>query len=462
MQITIEDISPVEKRVEFEVPWGDVAPRLEKAYTQLRRDVRLKGFRPGKVPRAIIEKLYKSQVEQEVARELVELSLVQAIQEKQLQPVAPPAVDRLVIKNGEPFRFSARVEVRSEVSPKDYSGIELKRRVPQISDDQVKSALEQYQRQLTEFKPVEGRSTTADTDVLVIEAAGKVGEHKVKKATSLMLDLSDETAAGVPGLSARLRGIPVEPGEHHIKFTVPADAPSLAGEEVDLHITVKEARERKVPAIDDEFAKDTGEADTLDDLKKKIVSRLTDQENQRIKRELGADLVKELVRRNPFPIAPALVERHAEAIVQRAKMQLMMAGLQEGQIDEAKMKQDFKGEAEQEARGTVLLQAIAAREGIEVTDADVQKRIAEIAAARQENAKKLRGELERNGRLAGLRAQLLEEKTLDLLLTQAKITDEDPERRIVTPDEAQAQGGGRLIVSPEEARAEAEQGSSRK
>src|SRR5262245_36369604 len=115
MQITIEDISPVEKRVEFELPCADVAPRVGQAYADLRRDVRLKGFRPGKVPRDVVERLYKQQVENDVARELVEASLGQAVQEKQLQPVAPPEVQRVELKNGAPFRFSAKVEVKAQV-----------------------------------------------------------------------------------------------------------------------------------------------------------------------------------------------------------------------------------------------------------------------------------------------------------------------------------------------------------
>src|SRR5262245_32452647 len=148
MQLTIEDISPVEKRVEFEVPWNDVAPKLEKAYGTLRREVRLKGFRPGKVPRALVEKLYRSQVENEVARELIETSIGQAIQENQLQPVAPPTVDKMQLKSGQPFKFSARVEVRSEVVPKDYTGIPVSRRPPKVTDEEVANALEGYRRQL--------------------------------------------------------------------------------------------------------------------------------------------------------------------------------------------------------------------------------------------------------------------------------------------------------------------------
>jgi len=456
MQITIEDISPFEKRVDFELPWGDVAPKLDRAYNQLRREVQLKGFRPGKVPRNLIEKLYKNEVEHDVARELVEQSIAQAIRDNQLQPVAPPTVDKLELKVGEPFRFSARVEVRSQVAPKDYIGIELKRRPPKVGDEDIAQALEQYRRQLTEFKPVEGRATTADTDVLAVEVHGKIGEHKVKKNT-VVVDLSDENAGGVPGLAPRLRGVAVDAQNLDVKYRIADDAAvaGLRGKDVSLHVTVKEARERKQPALDDELAKDTGEADTLEQLRTKVRERLIEADKQRIKRELTAEMVKEIVKRNPFPIAPALVDRHAEAILARAKAQLMMAGIdveQEGTgFDLAKMKAELTPEAEQEARATVLVQAIAEREGVTVTDADVQKRIAEMAAARQENMKKLRSELERTGRIHGLRAQIVEEKALDKLLADAKIVDEDPDRLIVTPGEA---AGSRLIVTPDEARAQ--------
>ncbi|MEO8213287.1 MAG: trigger factor family protein, partial [Myxococcales bacterium] len=158
MQITIEDISPVEKRVDFEVPWTDVAPRLDKAYNDLRREVRLKGFRPGKVPRALVEKLYHHQVENDVAKELVESTIRQAIADKQIQPVAPLEVNNYEITAGSPFKFTAKVEVRSQVVPKDYSGIDLKRRPVKVDEDQVTAALEGYRKRLTEYKPIEGRT----------------------------------------------------------------------------------------------------------------------------------------------------------------------------------------------------------------------------------------------------------------------------------------------------------------
>jgi trigger factor len=447
MQLTIEDISPVEKRVDFEIPWSDVEPKLDKAYDDLRREVRLKGFRPGKVPRHIVEKLYRHKVEHDVAQELVEATIGQAIQEKQIQPVAPLEVDKIEIKAGAPFKFTAKVEIRSQVDPKDYSGVELKRRPLKLDEEQVTAAIEGYRKRLTEYKPIEGRTEALPTDLLMVEVHGRVGDNKVKRNV-VGVDLEDKTGGPLPGLADRLQGVSLTATDLEVKYQLPEDLPQreLAGQQVSLRVTVKDAREKKHRALDDDFAKDTGEAETLEGLKDKIRERLKEADGKRIDVELRAQLIKEIVARNDFPIGPALVDRHAGAIVNRALQQLMMAGidvqagLEAGALDIAKMKQEFRTEAEAEARGTILLQAIAEREGITASDADLQKRIAEIAASRNENAKKLRGDMERDGHLAGLRQQLLEQKTLDMLIAQAKIADEDPERLIVTPAEAAALG----------------------
>ena len=456
MQITIEDISPVEKRVDFEIPWGDVAPRLHTAYEKLRREVHLKGFRPGKVPRQVVERLYRNQVEGEVAGELVELSIRQAIDEKQIQPVAPPTVDKLELKQNEPLRFSTRIEVRAQVTPKDYAGVRVSRRPPKVTDEQVAQALEGYRRQHTAFLPVESRDTTADDDLLRVEVHGKVGEHKIKTKT-VTVDLTDENAGGLPGLAPRLRGVPVNASGLELRYRLEDDVAikSLAGKEISLRVTIKEVRGRKVPALDDELAKDTGEADTLDQLKAKVRDKLIDADKQRIRREMASALVKDVVKRNDFPIAPSLTDRHAENIVARVKTQLMLAGIDVeagGGYDHEAMKKEVHAEAEESARASVLLRAIAEREGLQVDAGDLQKRLVELANVRGENVNRLKTELEQSGRIDAVRAQLLEEKALDMLLGQAKIVDEDPDSLIVTPDQV---GGQRLVLTPEEAVAEA-------
>jgi len=462
MQITIEDISPVEKRVDFEVPWHDVAAKLDKAYDKLRREVRLKGFRPGKVPRQVVEKLYKSRVEDDVAREVVEHSITQAVQEKQIAPIAPPTIDKLEMKTGESLKFSARVEIRSQVTPKDYSGVRVSRRPAKVTDEQVDKALEGYQRRFTEFKPVEDRKETAADDVLTLDVHGKIGDHKIKTRT-IQVDLSDENAGGVPGLAERLRGVPVDAQALEVKYQVPVESPvkSLAGKEVSLRVSIKEVRGRKVPALDDELAKDSGEADTLADLRTKVREKLVEGENQRIKREMSVALVKDIVKVNPFDVAPSLVDRYAEDMVMRTKSQLMMMGIdvEAGGFNETEMLKEVRADAESEAKANILVHAIGEREGMEASEGDVQKRIAEIAAARGESSKKLRAELEHSGRIVGVKSQIVYEKTVDMLLAQAKIVDEDPDSLIITPDKA---GAERLIVTPEEAAAETAKHGKRK
>ena len=447
MQITIEDVSPVEKNVEFELPWADVAPKLEKAYDSLRKGVRLPGFRPGKVPRALLERMYKRHVEDEVARDLVEHSLGQAIRENQIQPVAPPTVDELTIKAGAPFKFKARVEVRSQVTPRDYAGVPLNRRPTKVTDEEVDQALENYRRRLTQYKPVEGRTETADNDVVLVELSGKVGEHKLKK-NQVAIDLENDAGGQFPGLASRLRGKPIGGDPIEVSYTMPAEgAPSgteLAGRDVHLHVTIKEAREKQVPALDDELAKDTGEAETLDGLKTKVRERLVETDKSRIKREMSQTLIKELIKRNEFPIAPALVDRYAQLIVNRAKSQLAMMGVDVEAFDDDRMRVEMRSEAEEEARGAILIQAIAEREGITSSDADLQKRIAELAAARNENAKQLRADLEKNHGIPQVEAQIREQKTLDMLISQAKITEGEAEPSlIVTPDEARREAGAK-------------------
>ena len=442
MNITIEDISPVEKRVEFELPWTDVAPKLDKAYGALRRDVRVAGFRPGKVPRGVLEKMYRQQVEEEVARNLVESSLGQAIQENQLQPVAAPTVDKLELKAGAPFKFSARVEIRAQVTPKDYSGVPLTRRAAKASDEQIDAEIDGLRRRLTEYKPVEGRAQTEANDVVLVEVSGRVGEHKLKHRTAAV-DLTEEDGGPLPGLASRLVGLAIGADPVEVKYTIAADTKQaeLAGQNVDLRVVIKEARQKQVPSLDDEFAKDTGEADTLAALRDKVRERLLESDRQRVRSELSQQLVKELIKRNEFPIAPALVERHAQSMVARAKRQFQAAGLDPQQMDDRRMMADFREGAEHEARGNILVQAIAEREGITASDADVQKRIAELASARNETPKKLRADLERDQVMPQIEAQIREQKTLDMLISQAKITDEDPasaDKLIVTPDEAKA------------------------
>ena len=155
MQVTVEELSPVEKKVAVEIPWPYVAQKLDEAYKDLSRGVALKGFRKGKVPRPILERMFGRQVEQEVVKKLVQESFVAAANQHDIQPVAEPIVDDAHLHKGQPFHYSARVEVRSEVTPKEYDGLELGLRKANVTDQMIDQSLQHKREELTEYKVIE-------------------------------------------------------------------------------------------------------------------------------------------------------------------------------------------------------------------------------------------------------------------------------------------------------------------
>jgi trigger factor len=428
MQVQIEDISPVEKKLAVEIPWENVREKLETAYRELGKGVELRGFRKGKVPRSVLERMFGRQVQLEVAKALVQESFLKAAEDHKIEPVAEPVVEDARIKSGEAFRYSARIEIRSHVELKEYLGLAVTRRPAQVTDPEVEQALEHKRQRQTEYRVIDrqARDRTAASDVVLISLKGKVGDFPIDRP-EMTVDLGHTDHEPLPGLAARLQGLPIETEGLELQFEIPADVPQkeLAGKSATLKVTIKEAREKVVPTLDDEFAKDTGEADTLAELKDKIREGLVKEAEERIARDVKDELLKELVKKNPLPVAPALIERSIDGQLERARMSLAMQGIdvEKAGVDLQGMRENVRESAADEVRGQLLLEAIADKEEIAVAEADVDARVAELAALRDKPAHKMKAELDRDGRLESLRFRLRQEKALDLVLSRATITE---------------------------------------
>ncbi len=420
MHVTVEEVSPVEKKVAVEIEWPHVAAKLDEAYRELGRTVTLKGFRKGKVPRNMLESMFSRQVEQEVVQKLLQESFVSAAQQHELQPVAEPIVDDVELKKGTGFKYSARVEVRAQFEPKDYDGVELTRGKPQISDEELDAALQHKREELTEYKKIEGRDALAASDVVIADVKGEVAGKPITK-DGIMVDLSRKEGGQIPGLGAALIGVPVASKDHEVALSAPG--PDGKPVEAKIKVTVREAREKLMPELNDDFAKDTGEADTLEELKGKMREKLIAQKDKDVQEDLKKELVKELLKRNEFPVPSVLVDRQTEVLLQRARLGMAMRGVdyRTAGIDESKMKDDLRPAATDEVRAIFLIDAIGTKEKVEVSDADLEKRLAEMAKERGQNVPRLKAELQKEGRFDSVKHQLREEKTLDLLLTRANI-----------------------------------------
>ncbi|MCC6748702.1 MAG: trigger factor [Deltaproteobacteria bacterium] len=430
MNAQVEKLSDIERKIDVAIPWDQVKGRLDEAYRELANGVAIKGFRKGKVPRKMLERLFGKHVDREVAQRLVQESISRALLDHQLAPVSEPKMELGEIVEGTDFRYTATLQVVPEIDPRDYLGVELRQRAAQVTDDDVDRALRAKQQEHTEFKPIEGRTTQLG-DVLLVDLLGKLGTEAFAQENQLV-ELGAAHREPLPGLAAKLTGIEPTPQELDVELEVPVhdhshDEPCPGDEKkvkARLLVTVKDVKQKVVPDLDDDFAKDTGEAETLAALRDALRTRLVEADGAKAREECKEQLMKELLKRNEIPVVPALVERHLDRIAQlRAALMGMHSDVEP--MGDEEVKERMRGDAEQTVKSVLLLEAIAKKENVEVLETDLDRKLSELATAREQNVAKVRSEYEKKGRLEALKSSIREEKTLDLLLTKANIIKEE-------------------------------------
>lgn len=423
MQVRIEDVSPVEKKLIVEVPWETVSARLNDAYREFGKDIALKGFRKGKVPRPVLEQVYGPRVSAEVAYRLVQESFFQANNEHKLAAVAEPRVENAKpIKKGQPFAFDAIVEVRAEFQPQNYKGLNIEKRNLVVADSAVDAAIEQLRREHTELMPVEGRTVTAAGDIVGCSVVGNIGEHKIEQP-QFAIDLDDEERSPLPGLRQALIGLPIDTKEFKYAVDVPDDFrdEQVRGRKAEITVNFIEVRAKDVPELDDEFAKDTGRAETFAALKAAIRADLEAAENGVILRECKEGVLRELIKANQIPVAPALVERAVELQFSRFQQMLGMKPQKGNPGLTPEMRERLRPGGADEVRGQMLLETIADAEKIDVTEQEVDVSVAATAKQRNIPPQRLKAEWQRDGRLDNVRFSLRQDKTLNFLVENAKV-----------------------------------------
>jgi trigger factor len=425
MQVRIEDVSPVEKKLLVEVPWETVSQKLGDAYRELGKGVALKGFRKGKVPRPVLEQVYGQRVNAEVAYQLVRESFFRASAEHKLAAVAEPRVEEATpLRKGQPFTFAAIVEIRGEVIPQDYVGLAIERRKLNVAESAVEEALAQLRREHTELRPIEGRELTAPGDIVGLKVTGRIGEHEINQP-QFAVDLDDEEREPLPGMRQALLGVPLDTKDKVLEIAIPDDYKdeSLRGRTASLTVSILEVRAKEVPELDDEFAKDTGKAETLAELRAVLRKELEDREGEVINREAREGALRELIKKNQIPVASSVVDRAVELQYQRLRQMLGMKPEQGNAGLSDELREKMRPAGADEVRGQLVLEAIAEKEGLAVSDDELGRHVETTAKARSVAPAKLRAEWQRDGKLDGVRYSLRQDKVLSFLLEKAEITE---------------------------------------
>ncbi len=428
MKIEVEALSPVEKKVTVEVDPERVAKELNSAYAILGQRVKLRGFRAGKIPRNVLERHFRDEVERDVVEKLVKATFEDAVREQDIKAVAAPRVDleEVALQASQPFRFTARVEVKPKLEPKDYRGMEATRRPIEVTDQMVADELTRIQEGMTQLVPVEQRFDAQDGDYAVIDhegtidgqpfEGGKAEGITVRVGQGELVDGSIPQLVGKP-LGETLEFDQVFPADHRVE--------SLRGKTAHFKVTLKGLKAKQVPSLDDEFAKDLGVegVDTLEVLRARIREDLSKRETRRSDIELRDALVKAALARNDVEVPPALVEHAIDVMIGGAGERFARQGLdiRKMGLDLPKLRADLREQALVQVKGALLLEAIADAEKIDVTDEEVETEIAKTATELHLPLAKVQHQMRSGEARLALRNRIREDKALAFLTSEAKL-----------------------------------------
>jgi len=425
MKVTVEELSPSKRALHVEVPPERVAGRVEAVFREWGQKLQLPGFRRGRVPREVIQRRFEAEVHEEVLRALIPDSYQEALTQAAIEPVSQPAVEDVHFHAGEPLRYRAVVEVKPPVAVQDYRGVALEREKIEVSDQEVDRALEYLREDAAEYVPMEGWPALKD-DLVILDHEGSLNGKPFKGGSGKNLTVALGHEGYLPGFTEQLTG--TQKGEtKQFALQMPADYPrkELAGRSVDFRVTVKEVKKRRVPELNDDFAKSVGDVETLaalrDKLRQQLLQRKTREQDAALKRAL----MDKLVQQTAVEVPEAMVEREAAALLEELAMTFRnTGGVVEGLPDNPEALQAHAREtATRRVKEALLLEAVAKQEQLTVTDEEIASEVNTLAGLYRKDPAAVRRALDDPARRAGLAGRLLERKALDFLFQHATITD---------------------------------------
>jgi trigger factor len=421
MKAELVDVNETRKTLSVEIPSDVVNAEIERVARDYSRKARIPGFRPGKVPSRVVKQRFKDQILHDVAHDLVPRAVDEALQQKGLEPVSTPDIREVVVEEGRALTFTASFDTLPPFDLGDFATISLKRTATVVGDEAVDDALQRLRTRAARYEPVEGRGVV-DGDILTvdierIDASGAKDAHK-----DVVIELGAK--ANPPGFDEQLLGL--EPGAtKSFSVTYPPDHPigELANTTVSYTVTVKDLKRRVLPELDDEFAKDMGEFADLDALRARVREDLEHEARHTAEHDVRAELMKQLAARVPFEIPASLVEREIDRRLEEFANRLMQQNIDPRQagIDWTAFRESQREPAKEAVGGALVLDEVARKETIEVTEAEVDQEIARYAERSGRTPAAVRATLEKEGGIARIAAGLRREKSVDAIMARVTI-----------------------------------------
>jgi len=425
VQVKVSESGAVVRTLEVEVGAKRVAQAFERAWTDLGRRARVQGFRPGKVPRSVLQKMYGAAILEEIERQLVGESLHEALHQSGLEPVSEPAIEAGPPLDGAPYRYSARIEIKPTIELPTLEGLPGKRPPVSVTDVDVEPVLESLRQRHAPLVEEPEDTRAARGHVVTVDFSGRIDGVEFEGGSGKDVEVEIGSDRFIPGFEEQLVGAAAgERREVRCQFPEQYGRAELAGKEAVFDVSIGAIRRREIPALDDEFAKDVGEFASLAELRERIRNDLLATREREAKQMLERTLVDALVERTRFEVPPGLVERRLERRLAAAHRELehgVPAEALHAQLE--RWREEWRGLAERDVRASLLLEAVGRVRGVTVGDDEVDARIDRMAGEQGVDAKRLRQLYREQNALEAVRQQIADEKALESLARDATIEE---------------------------------------
>lgn len=420
MKVAVEELEACKRRLQVEAPEDLVRKAWEEAYGRVSRQARLPGFRKGHVPRNLVKLHFADEVRREVAQRLIPQVYRQALAEARLKPVEDPDFHEVTLEEGSPLKFTAVVEIKPAISLGAYTGLSVQHSPGAVADEDVAKTLEHLREQHAEFRSVERAGDLGDLVIMDYTLTPEGMEPRREQGYAFLVG----SQAVLPEIDEAVIGLAAG-GERETRVRFPDDhrREDLRGKTGVATVRVVEVKEKALPPLDDEFAKSLGQYATLDELKAEVRKELEAQRERDNRRALEDKVVEALLAQHDFGVPEAMVLRQVAHLIEHARERMRRQGVDPDQIkwDYDKLAGELRPGALRAVRRALLLEAIADKEGLAPSDADVEAEVEKIARVSQRPAPAVRRLMEKSGDLEALRVSLREARTLDLLIQHARI-----------------------------------------
>lgn len=415
-------------KLEIEVPSPEVDTALARAYRKVVSKVNLPGFRKGKIPRRILEMRFGPEILYDDALEmLVPDAYRRAIKEADLEPIDEPEIECHQLGSGKPLLFEAVVEVMPEVVLGQYKGVEVEQEEVEVTDGQVDRFLEDLREQQARLVTVP-EGTAEKGDLLIIDFEGFIEGEPFEGGEAENYSLELGSGSFIEGFEEQLEGAASgEQREVSVKFPDDYYQEELAGKQATFKVTVNEIKRKQLPELDDEFGKEIGDFENLEELKADIRQRLEKSARERSERKLEDDLIQKISEAAQVELPEVLAERQLNDMMNDLEQFLRYQGLTLDKYVELsgktveEIRQQKRPEAEKKAKSSVVLKAIIKQEGISVEDPELDQKIEEIARAYNDQPERVKELFTKQGRLQIIKEEIKLKKVIDLLLKEAQV-----------------------------------------